>query len=83
MRLVILSLIFLLGSIFSLNAAASENKKICTGFAKWTKDGEFKTIRSKCITEKEYLANKCTMGSLKRPNCNIDNKESKKKSSKK
>ena len=57
MRLVILSLIFLLGSIFSLNAAASENKKICTGFAKWTKDGEFKTIRSKCITEKEYLAN--------------------------
>ena len=33
--------------------------------------------------EKEYLANKCTMGSLKRPNCNIDNKESKKKSSKK
>ena len=33
--------------------------------------------------EKEYLANKCTMGSLKRPNCNIVNKESKKKSSKK
>ena len=33
--------------------------------------------------EKEYLANKRTMGSLKRANCNIDNKESKKKSSKK
>ena len=33
--------------------------------------------------EKEYLANKCTMGSLKRPNCNIDKKESKKNSSKK
>ena len=31
-----------------------EDKKICTGFAKWTKDGEFKTIRSKCITEAEY-----------------------------
>ena len=30
------------------------NKKVCTGFAKWTKDGEFKTIRSECITEKEY-----------------------------
>ena len=30
------------------------NKKVCTGFAKWTKDGEFKTIRSTCITEKEY-----------------------------
>ena len=33
--------------------------------------------------EKEYLANKCTMGSLKRANCNLDKKESKKKSSKK
>jgi len=21
------------------------DKKVCTGFAKWTKDGEFKTIR--------------------------------------
>ena len=30
------------------------NKKVCSGFAKWTKDGEFKTIRSECITEKEY-----------------------------
>ena len=30
------------------------NKKVCTGFAKWTEDGEFKTIRSECITEKEY-----------------------------
>ena len=30
------------------------DKKVCTGFAKWTKDGEFKTIRSTCITEKEY-----------------------------
>ena len=57
MRTIILSLIFLLGSIYSISAATPENKKICTGFAKWTKDGEFKTIRSKCITEKEYLAN--------------------------
>ena len=30
------------------------DKKVCTGFAKWTEDGEFKTIRSECITEKEY-----------------------------
>ena len=30
------------------------DKKVCTGFAKWTKDGEFKTIRSECTTEKEY-----------------------------
>ena len=44
----------------AFNAEANTNKdgkKICTGFAKWTKDGEFKTIRSKCITEKEYKAN--------------------------
>ena len=30
------------------------DKKVCTGFAKWTEDGKFKTIRSECITEKEY-----------------------------
>jgi hypothetical protein len=35
----------------------NEDKKICSGFAKWTKEGEFKTIRSNCITEKEYKAN--------------------------
>ena len=55
----ILSLSFLL-IILALNANAntnSDNKKICSGFGKWTKEGEFKTIRSKCITEKEYLAN--------------------------
>ena len=34
----------------------NEDKKICSGFAKWTKEGEFKTIRSNCITEKEYKA---------------------------
>jgi len=31
-------------------------KKICTGFGKWTEDGEYKVIRSKCITQKEYQA---------------------------
>ena len=35
-------------------AEVNPDKKVCTGFAKWTKDGEFKTIRSTCITEKEY-----------------------------
>ena len=34
----------------------TEGKKICTGFGKWTEDGEYKVIRSKCITEKEYEA---------------------------
>ena len=32
----------------------TDGKKICTGFGKWTEDGEYKIIRSKCITEKEY-----------------------------
>jgi hypothetical protein len=44
-------------SSFTSNATTSNGeKKICSGFAKWTKEGEFKTIRSKCITEKEYQA---------------------------
>ena len=54
----ILSLSFLL-IILALNANAntnSDNKKICSGFGKWTKEGEFKIIRSNCITEKEYKA---------------------------
>ena len=36
--------------------ANSDEKKVCTGFGKWTEDGEYKIIRSKCITEKEYQA---------------------------
>ena len=36
--------------------ANTDEKKICTGFGKWTKEGEYKIIRSKCITEKEYQA---------------------------
>ena len=34
----------------------TDGKKICTGFGKWTEDGEYKVISSKCITEKEYQA---------------------------
>jgi len=34
----------------------TDGKKICTGFGKWTEDGEYKIIRSKCITEKENQA---------------------------
>ena len=55
MKIIIISLVFYLTCFFSINANTSnEEKKICTGFGKWTKEGEFKTIRSKCITEKEY-----------------------------
>ena len=46
--------------ILNLNANATSNEKdekICSGFAKWTKEGEFKIIRSNCITKKEYQAN--------------------------
>ncbi len=57
MRIILLSVVFLMTSIFSANASTDGDKKVCTGFAKWTKEGEFKTIRSKCITEKEYQAN--------------------------
>ena len=57
MRIIILSLVFLSASFFNVNAATDGEKKICSGFGKWTKEGEFKTIRSKCITEKEYKAN--------------------------
>ena len=58
MRKIILITSILLAVVFSAEANTNkENEKICTGFAKWTKDGEFKTIRSKCITKKEYEAN--------------------------
>ena len=61
----ILTIIFGLGVVFvsqkqepaikeTSTVEVDPDKKVCTGFAKWTKDGEFKTIRSTCITEKEY-----------------------------
>ena len=62
---------FLLVLLFSatylgISLANTYEKKICSGFGKWTKDGEFKIVRSKCITEKDYLT------SLKAPDylCN-------------
>ena len=45
---------FTLGALANVN---KEDKELCSGFGKWTKDGEFKIIRKKCITEKEYQAN--------------------------
>ena len=51
--------LFFLSFLFnSISFASTEsNEKICSGFSKWTKDGEFKQIReSKCMTEEEYNA---------------------------
>ncbi len=53
--IILLFLIFLFNS--STFASTESNQKICSGFSKWTEDGEFKQIReSKCMTEEEYNA---------------------------
>ena len=53
--IILFFLSFLLNSISY--ASTESNEKICSGFSKWTKDGEFKQIReSKCMTEQEYNA---------------------------
>jgi len=52
-------ILFFLSFLFNTISFASteSNKKICSGFSKWTKDGVFKEIReSKCMTEEEYNA---------------------------
>ena len=50
-----LGILFLLFSTIFASATADDKNKVCSGFAKWTKDGEFKQIRkSKCMTEDEY-----------------------------
>ena len=52
-----LGILFLLFSTVFANATADDKNEVCSGFAKWTKDGEFKQIRkSKCMTEDEYQA---------------------------
>ena len=54
--------LILIGSILlSLTFIAQGNtnndaEKVCSGFGKWSKEGDFKIIRSNCITEKEYQA---------------------------
>ena len=51
--LFVISFIFI--TIFSINANSEDKNKVCSGFAKWTENGEFKQIReSKCMTEEEY-----------------------------
>ena len=53
--IILFFLSFLFNSISFASTGSSE--KICSGFSKWTKDGEFKQIReSKCMTEEEYNA---------------------------
>ena len=52
-------ILFFLSFLFNSTsfAATESDQKICSGFSKWTKDGEFKQIReSKCMTEEEYNA---------------------------
>ena len=58
MKKFVLTILILMSFIFSVLANTNtENKELCSGFGKWTKEGEFKIIRKKCITEKEYKAN--------------------------
>ena len=58
MKKIILIISILWSFTFSASANTNkEDKKLCSGFGKWTKEGEFKIIRKKCITEKEYQAN--------------------------
>ena len=58
MKKFFLTILILMSFIFSVLANTNtENKELCSGFGKWTKEGEFKIIRKKCITEKEYEAN--------------------------
>ena len=59
MNKLVLIVSILLSFTFSVfaNASKEDIKSLCSGFGKWTKEGEFKIIRKKCITEKEYQAN--------------------------
>ena len=58
MQKLIFIISILLSFIFSVSANTNKaDKELCSGFGKWTKEGEFKIIRKKCTTEKEYQAN--------------------------
>ena len=55
-----LSLIISVLLSLSFSAYSNTNNKddkICSGFGKWTKDGEFKILRSNCISKKKYESN--------------------------
>ena len=53
MRVFFVTIVVFLSLIVNVKANTDE-KKVCSGFGKWTKEGEFKILRSNCITEKEY-----------------------------
>ena len=50
----IMSILFLTISIGHANTGKKDDK-ICSGFGKWTKDGEFKIIRSNCTVSYTHL----------------------------
>ena len=54
--ILIVSIFFLTISVGNANTS-KKGDKICSGFGKWTKEGEFKILRSNCITKKEYESN--------------------------
>ena len=56
-KIILIISILLTLTVGALADKNKEDKKLCSGFGKWNKDGEFKIIRKKCITEKEYEAN--------------------------
>ena len=57
MKNILLVISFIFIATFSVNANSEDKNKVCSGFAKWTENGEFKQIReSKCMTEEEYKA---------------------------
>ena len=57
MKKILLLICFIFITVFSVNANSENQNKVCSGFAKWTENGEFKQIReSKCMTEEEYKA---------------------------
>ena len=57
MKNIFLIISFIFITTFSFNANSDDKNKVCSGFAKWTENGEFKQIReSKCMTEEEYKA---------------------------
>tara|TARA_B100001741_G_scaffold57679_1_gene45173 strand:- start:486 stop:884 length:399 start_codon:yes stop_codon:yes gene_type:complete len=57
MKKLLLTFFFIVFSSVVANATNDGERQICSGFSKWTEDGEFKQVReSKCMSEKEYKA---------------------------
>ena len=51
MKKILLLISFIFITVFPVNANSENQNKVCSGFAKWTENGEFKQIReSKCMT---------------------------------